>query len=73
MSAQTRAFISGRSKGAWHGDLYTQTGERGTAGKKEVGRNTGGYVGVCLIGVLSPTLMNPSIHHSFLIIPTPDV
>ena len=33
VSAQTRAFISGRSKGTWHGDLYTQTGGRGTAGK----------------------------------------
>ena len=32
--AQTRAFISGRSKGTWHGDLYTQTGGRETAGKE---------------------------------------
>ena len=43
ISAQSRAFISGRSKGTWHGDLYTQTGGRGTAGG-----NVGGCVGVCL-------------------------
>ena len=49
--AQSRAFISGRSKGTWHGDLYTQTGGRWTAGKgrwveKGVGGKTGGCVGV---------------------------
>ena len=33
VSAQTRAFISGISKGTWHGDLCTQTGGRGTVGK----------------------------------------
>ena len=29
VSAQSRAFISGRSKSTWHGDLYTQTGAGG--------------------------------------------
>ena len=35
ISAQTRAFSSGRSKGTWHGDLYTQTegGERRERGR----------------------------------------
>ena len=48
-SAQTRTFISGRSKGTLHGDLYTYTNRgEGTAGKGEVGGNTGGCVGVCL-------------------------
>ena len=50
VSAQTRAFISGRSKGTWYGDLYTQTGGRGMAGKGVGvgGGNTGSCVGVCL-------------------------
>ena len=34
VSAQSRAFISGRSKSTWHGDLYTQTGAGGNGGKK---------------------------------------
>ena len=32
--AQSRAFISGRSKSTWHGDLYTQAGAGGNGGKK---------------------------------------
>ena len=34
VSALSRAFISGRSKGTWHGDLYTQTGAGGNDEKK---------------------------------------
>ena len=34
VSAQSRAFISGRSKRTWHGDLYTQTGAGGNDRKK---------------------------------------
>ena len=41
---RARAFISGRSKGTWHGDLYTQTGERGMAGIRKRG---GGWEKVC--------------------------
>ncbi len=29
VSAQSRAFISGRSKSTWHGDFNTQTGVGG--------------------------------------------
>ena len=36
VSAQSRAFISGRSKGTRHGDLYTQTGG-GDGGRSGVG------------------------------------
>ena len=43
VSAQSRAFISGRSKNTWHGDLYTQTGAGGTAVK-----NVGGKIGGCV-------------------------
>ena len=43
VSAQTRAFISGRSKGTWYGDLYMQTGGRGTAGKGREGGKRGGW------------------------------
>ena len=43
VSAQTRAFISGRSKGTRDGDLHAQTG-----GREGDGGNTGGCVGVCL-------------------------
>ena len=43
VSAQSRAFISGRSKSTWHGDLYTQTGAGGNGGKN-VGGKTGGCV-----------------------------
>ena len=34
VSAQSRAFISGRSKRTWHGDLYTQTGAGGNDREK---------------------------------------
>ena len=45
--AQTRAFISGRSKGTWHGDLCTYANRvEGDGGKGEVGGNTGGCVGI---------------------------
>ena len=40
VSAQSRAFISGRSKRTWHGDLYTQTGAGGN-GRKNVGGKSG--------------------------------
>ena len=43
VSAQSRAFISGRSKSTWHGDLCTQTGAGGNGGKI-VGGKTGGCV-----------------------------
>ena len=33
VSAQSRAFISGRSKSTWHGDLYSQTREEGGNGR----------------------------------------
>ena len=54
ISAQSRPFISGRSKGTWHGVLYTYMnkgkggGRKIGIGGKGVGRNTGGCVSVCL-------------------------
>ena len=51
VSTQSMVFISGRSKGTWHGDLYRQMGGGGDGGKKrgrekDVGRITGGCVGM---------------------------
>ena len=47
VSAQTRAFISGRSKGTWHGDLYMQTGGRGR--RERGGRWEKGWVGIQVV------------------------
>ena len=47
VSAQTRAFISGRLKGIWHGDIYANRGGgRWMAGKEEVGGNLKVCVGI---------------------------
>ena len=46
VSVQSRAFISGRSKSTWHGDLYTQTGEGGEWREKAW---AGRQVAVCVL------------------------
>ena len=56
ISAQSRAFISGRSKGTWHGDLYTQIGG-GDGGKSLGGKRMWARIQVAVWAcVYKPTL-----------------
>ena len=66
VSAQSRAFISGRSKRTWHGDLYTQMGAGGNGGKKAwVGRQAA----VCVLQNQCGVILLLSL--LLLILPTP--